>query len=45
MFIAFLKGAIPKPALAAAVILVPASDVMAMEALELLSRPHISPFL
>jgi hypothetical protein len=45
VFIAFLKGEIAKPALAAAVILVPASCVVAFEALELLSRPHVSPFL
>jgi hypothetical protein len=40
VFIAFLKGDIPKPALAAAVILVPASGFVAFEMLELLSRPY-----
>ncbi len=45
VLIAYLKGEIAKPALAAAVILVPASCVVAFEALELLSRPHVSPFL
>jgi hypothetical protein len=45
VFIAFLKGDIPKPALAAAVILVPASGFVAFEVLELLSRPYQPPHL
>ena len=44
-FVAFLKGDIPKPALAAAIILVPASGFIVFEVLELLSRPYLTPFL
>jgi hypothetical protein len=44
MLIAFLKGAVPKPAVLAAVILVPVSGVVAFAALELLSKPYLSPF-
>src|SRR5215471_4150678 len=44
-FVAIIKGAVPKLAIIAAVILVPASGFVAMTALELLSRPHIPPFL
>jgi hypothetical protein len=43
--IAFVKGAMPWPAALPALILLPVSGVMAMEALELLSRPYITPFL
>ena len=45
MIIAFVKGEMPKPAVLAAVILVPASCFVAFAALELLSRPYQSPFL
>jgi hypothetical protein len=45
LFIAFLKGAIPVPAALAALVLIPASGVVAMYALELLSHPHDSPYL
>jgi hypothetical protein len=45
MIIAFAKGAIPVPEAIAAAILIPASGFAAMTALELLSEPHISPFL
>jgi hypothetical protein len=44
MLIAFLKGAVPKPAVLAAVILVPVSGVVAFAALELLSKPYLPPF-
>jgi hypothetical protein len=44
MLIAFLKGEIPKPALAAAVVLVPVSGFIMFEVLELLSRPYLPPF-
>ena len=44
-FTAFLKGDVPKPALAAAVVLVPASGFVAFEVLELLSRPYQPPHL
>jgi hypothetical protein len=44
MLIAFHKGAVPKPAVLAAVILVPASGVVAFTALDLLSKPYLSPF-
>ena len=44
MLIAVLKGEIPLPAVFAALVLVPASGVVAMEVLELLSRPYLPPF-
>ena len=44
MLIASLKGAVPKPAVLAAVILVPASGLVAFAALDLLSKPYLSPF-
>jgi hypothetical protein len=43
--VAALKGAMPRVAMVAAFILLPASGVVAMEALELLSRPYEPPFL
>jgi len=43
--IAFFKGAMPKPAAVAALILVPASGFVALQALGLLSRPHQPPHL
>jgi len=45
VLIAFLKGAMPAPAAVVALILVPASGFVAFGALELLSRPAISPHL
>ncbi len=42
--IASLKGDVPKPALAAAGVLVPASGFIAFEVLELLSRPSFPPY-
>ncbi len=43
--IASVKGAAPKPALAAALVIVPASGFVAMAAADLLARAHLSPFL
>ena len=43
--IAGVKGVMPVPAVLAAVLLVPASGFVTMEALELLSRPHEAPYL
>src|SRR5258707_8484085 len=43
--IAVLKGVMPRPAAVAALILIPASGLVSMEALELLSRPYEPPFL
>ena len=40
-----VKGPAPKPALAAAVVVVPASGFVAMAAADLLARAHLSPFL
>ncbi len=42
--IAALKGVMPPPAAVAALILIPASGVATMEALDLLSRPDLPPF-
>jgi len=44
MMIAGVKGEMPVPAVIAAVVLVPASGFVAMEVLELLSRPYLPPF-
>ena len=43
--IASVKGVAPKPALAAAMVIVPASGFVAMAAADLLARAHLSPFL
>jgi hypothetical protein len=43
--IASVKGAVPKPAMAAALVIVPASGFVAMAAADLLARAHLSPFL
>jgi len=43
--IAAVKGAMAWPAILAAAILIPASGVVTFEALELLSRPRLPPFL
>jgi hypothetical protein len=43
--IASVKGAAPKPALAAALVIVPASGFVAMAAADLLARAYLSPFL
>jgi hypothetical protein len=43
--IASVKGVAPKPALAAALVIVPASGFVAMAAADLLARAHLSPFL
>jgi len=43
--IAAVKGAMAWPAMLAAAILIPASGVVTFEALELLSRPRLPPFL
>jgi hypothetical protein len=43
--IAGVKGAAPKPALAAALVIVPASGFVAMAAADLLARAYLSPFL
>jgi hypothetical protein len=43
--IAGLKGAAPRPALAAALVIVPASGFVAMAAADLLARAWLSPFL
>jgi hypothetical protein len=43
--IASVKGAAPKPALAAALVIVPASGFIAMAAADLLARAYLSPFL
>ncbi len=43
--IAFVKGAMPRLAALAALILIPASGFLAFEALEMLSRPLLPPFL
>lgn len=43
--IAGVKGDMPQPAVFAAVLLIPASGFVSMEALELLSRPEVKPYL
>src|SRR3954447_20131519 len=43
--IASVKGVAPKPALAAALVIVPASGFVAMAAADLLARAHLSPHL
>jgi hypothetical protein len=43
--IASLKGAAPKPAMVAALVIVPVSGFVAMDAADLLARAHLSPFL
>ena len=45
VLIAFFKGAMPTPAAVVALILVPASGLVAFGVLDLLSRPEISPHL
>src|ERR1700681_382029 len=43
--IAIAKGAAPKPAMVAALVIVPVSGFVAMAAADLLARSHLSPFL
>src|ERR1700710_2659189 len=43
--IAAVKGAAPRPAMAAALVIVPASGFVAMAAADLLARASLSPFL
>jgi hypothetical protein len=43
--IASIKGGAPKPAIVAALVIVPASGFVAMAAADLLARAHLSPFL
>src|SRR3954471_22429041 len=43
--LASIKGAAPKPAIAAALVIVPASGFVAMAAADLLARAHLSPHL
>jgi hypothetical protein len=43
--IASVKGAAPRPALVAALVIVPGSGIVAMAAADLLTREHLSPFL
>jgi hypothetical protein len=43
--IAGLKGTAPRPAIAAALVIVPVSGFVAMDAADLLARSHLSPFL
>src|SRR5882757_264679 len=43
--IASVKGVAPKPAMAAALVIVPASGFVVMAAADLLARAHLSPFL
>src|SRR3954469_5083492 len=43
--LASVNGAAPKPAIAAALVIVPASGFVAMAAADLLARAHLSPFL
>jgi hypothetical protein len=43
--IAAIKGSVSRPAMAAALVIVPASGFVAMAAADLLARAHLSPFL
>lgn len=43
--VAGIKGVMPVPAVFAAMLLIPASGFVTMQALELLSRPHEAPYL
>src|SRR3954451_1361489 len=43
--LASIKGAAPKPAIVAALVIVPASGFIAMAAADLLARAHLSPHL